>query len=187
MAFEIKPLDKSIKADYLAFFDRMVFDENPDRHKCYCYDYHFLGDVDTCTREQSRSAVSELIEEGQLTGYLVFDGDLAVGWCNVNNRNNYQRLLRDYDYVDNPVDRVCSIVCFLMHPDYRRKGIAKQILSKIIEDNSNKDIDFIEAYPRKEASSCEGNFKGPLSLYEKFDFKVHREDEHTYVVRRALK
>ena len=85
------------------------------------------------------------------------------GIMNINNRNIYQWLLRDYDYVDNPVDRVCSIVYFLIHRDYRRRGIAKQILSRIIEDNANKDIYFIKAYPRKEASSFEWNFKVPYS------------------------
>ena len=149
MSIEIKPLTKDLKNDYLLFFDTILFDENPDRSKCYCYDYHFLGDVDACTREESRSAVSELIDENNLRGYLVFDNDKPVGWCNANNRMNYQRLLRDYDYVDNPEDKVCSVVCFLIHPDYRRKGIARKILQRIIEDYSDTDYDYIEAYPKK--------------------------------------
>lgn len=152
MNIEIKRLTKDRKDDYLFFFDRIIFDENPDRSKCYCYDYHFLGDVDTCTREQSRSAVINLIEQNKLRGYLVFDNDQPIGWCNVNDRSNYQRLLRDYDYVDNPDDKVCSIVCFLIHPDYRRQGIAQRILEKIITDYSNTDYDYFEAYPKKEAS-----------------------------------
>ena len=107
MNIEIRPLTKDLKDDYLFFFDHIIFQENPDRSKCYCYDYHFLGDVETCTREASRSAVINLINEHKLRGYLAFDNDKPVGWCNANNRLNYQRLLRDYDYVDNPDDRVC--------------------------------------------------------------------------------
>ena len=187
MNIEIRPLTKDLKDDYLFFFDNIIFDENPDRSKCYCYDYHFTGDVETCTREDSRSAVSDLINESKLTGYLVFDNDKPIGWCNANNRNNYQRLLKDYDYVDNPDDVVCSIVCFLIHPDYRRQGIAQNILEKIIKDYSNKNYDYLEAYPRKGRLSCEGNFTGPLELYKRFDFKINKEYDNYYVMRKHIK
>lgn len=186
MNYEIKSLTKELKETYLFFFDHMVFDENPDRLKCYCYDYHFTGDVESCTREQSRAAVSDLIDENQLRGYLVLDNGKAIGWCNANNRMNYQRLLKDYDYVDNPDDKVCSIVCFLILPGYRRQGIAQKLLERIVHDYSDTDYDYLEAYPKKEASSCEGNFKGPLELYRRFDFKVHKEYEDYYIVRKQL-
>lgn len=187
MEFQIKPLSPELKDDYLYFFDHIIFEDNPDRAKCYCYDYHFTGVVETCTREMSRAAVSKLIDNNMLTGYLAFDNDKPIGWCNANNRANYQRLLKDYDYVDNPDDKVCSIVCFLMHQDYRRKGIAKNMLATIIQDYSNKDFDYFEAYPKKAELSCEGNFKGPLELYKKYGFTIHKEYDNYYVMRRMIK
>ena len=187
MNIKIKPLSKEIKEAYLFFFDNISFQENLDRAKCYCYDYHFLGDVDTCTREQSRSSVIDLIDTNQLTGYLAFDDDKPIGWCNANDRSNYQRLLRDYDYVDNPDDKVCSIVCFLIHPDYRRQGIAQKLLDQIIMDSSNKDFDYFEAYPKKDGLSCEGNFKGPLELYKRFNFEIHKTYDDYFVMRKKIK
>lgn len=187
MNIKIKPLSKDLKDDYLFFFDNIIFEDNPDRSKCYCYDYHFTGVVETCTRETSRASVIELINAHKLRGYLVFDEHQPIGWCNANNRMNYQRLLKDYDYIDNPDDKVCSIVCFLIHPDYRRQGIAQQLLDTIIKDYSTKDFDYFEAYPKKEASSCEGNFKGPLELYKRYGFKINKEYDDYYVVRRAIK
>ena len=186
MNFEIKPLTKDLKDAYLFFFDNIVFEENPDRAKCYCYDYHFLGDVETCTREMSRSAVSDLIDENKLRGYLVFDEDKPIGWCNVNHRGNYQRFLRDYDVIGNPDDKVCSIVCFLIHVDYRRQGIARKILENIIKDYSNNNYDYIEAYPRKGDLSSEGSFKGPLELYKSYDFEIEKEYDYYYTVRKKL-
>lgn len=186
MDIDIKPLTKALLEDYLFFFDNIVFEENPDRSKCYCYDYHFTGNVETCTRETSRASVINLINKNKLTGYLVFDKDTPIGWCNANNRLNYQRLLKDYDYIDNPDDKVCSIVCFLIHPDYRRQGIAQMMLDKIIMDQSNKDFHYFEAYPKKEELSCEGNFKGPLELYKKYNFKIHKEYDDYYVMRKMI-
>lgn len=187
MNIEIKPLTKELKDDYLHFFDTIVFEENPDRHICYCIDYHFLGDVATCTREMSRSAMADRLSKNEQKGYLAYENGKPIGWCNANNRSNYQRLLRDYDFVDNPNDKVCSVVCFLMHPDYRRKGIARKLLQRIIDDYSNTDYDYLEAYPKKGESSSEGNFKGPLELYKRFGFQVHKEYDAYYVMRKMIK
>lgn len=186
MKIQIKRLTKSLKDDYLFFFDNMDYSENPDWSKCYCYDYHFTGDVASCTREMSRSSVINMINLNKLSGYLAYDNQKPVGWCNVNNRMNYQRLLKDYDYIDNPKDNVVSIVCFLIHPDYRGKGIAKQILEKIINDYSKTNFDYFEAYPKKEASTGGANFKGPLNLYKKYNFEINKEYEDYYVARRKL-
>ncbi len=186
MDIEIRPLTKGLKEDYLSFFDHIIFKENPDRSICYCYDFHFIGDIATCTRESNRSAIINMIHENKLSGYLVYDNNQPIGWCNVNNRVNYQRLLKDYDLVDNADDKVCSVVCFLIHPDYRKLGLAQKILERIITDYSNQDYDYIEAYPKKGELSCESNFKGPLKIYEKYDFKINKEYDHYYVMRKKL-
>jgi ribosomal protein S18 acetylase RimI-like enzyme len=62
-----------------------------------------------------------------------------------NDRLKYGRLLKYYDLIDNPHDKVCSIVCFVDHHDYRRKGIAKKLMERVITDYSNRDYDYIEA------------------------------------------
>ena len=186
MNIEIRPLTKELKDDYLFLFDNIIFEENPDRSICYCNDYHFTGDVATCTREISRAMIIKRINENELTGYLVFENDKPIGWCNTNNRLNYQRLLRDFDLIDNPDDKVCSVVCFLIHPDYRRQGISQKILERIIEDCSNTDYDYIEAYPRKGKLSGEGNFTGPVELYKRNGFKINKEHDSYYVMRREI-
>ena len=185
MNIEIKPLTKDLQDDYLFLFDNMVHKENPDWSTCYCNDYHFLGDVETCTRDISRPLIINRINEGELQGYLVFKNETAIGWCNANNRLNYQRLLRDYELIDNLGDKVCSVVCFLIHPDYRRQGLSQKILERIIADYSTMDYDYIESYPRK-GESNESNFKGPIELYNRNDFKVHKENDEYYVMRRKL-
>ena len=186
MNIEIRPLTKDLKDDYLCLFDNMIHKENPDWSKCYCNDYHFLGDVESCTRENSREMIIDRINMNELQGYLVFEDDKPIGWCNVNNRSNYQRLLRDYDLIDSPNDKVCSVVCFLIHPDYRRKGITQKILEKIISDYLNTDYDYIESYPKKGDSNA-SNFNGPLELYKRNNFKIYKEYDNYYVMRKKIK
>jgi len=122
-----------------------------------------------------------------MNGYLAYSDSKPVGWCNANDRQNYQRLMKYYDLVDNPDDKVCSIVCFLISPEFRRKGVARKILEQIRIDCTASDYDYIEAYPGKGELSSEEHYKGPLSLYEKFDFKIVKERKSYYVVRRNLK
>lgn len=186
MSITIKPLSPEILNDYLYFFDHITFQENPDWSKCYCYSFHFTGTDDQWIKEKNRETVIEMINNGELTGYLAFSGDKPVGWCNVNNRLNYQRLMTYYDLIDNPNDKVCSIVCFLIHPDFRRHGIAQKLLSKIIENYSKKDFDYIESYPGKGHYSCEGHYRGPFELYQKNGFTIHKEKDDYYIMRKEL-
>ncbi len=185
MNIEIKPLTKDLKDDYLLLFDNMVHKENPEWSKCYCNDYHFLGDVETCTRDMSRVMIIDRIDTNELQGYLVFDNGKAIGWCNVNNRSNYQRLLRDYDLIDSSDDKACSVVCFLIHPDYRRKGISQKMIEKITSDYSQAKYDYIEAYPKKGESGT-NHFNGHLELYKRNNFKIYKEHESYYVMRKNL-
>ena len=186
MNFIIKSLSKDLKDDYLFLFDNMIHKENPEWSKCYCNDFHFLGDVETCTRDMSRELIIDRIDTNELQGYLVYADKKPIGWCNVNNRSNSQRLLRDYDLIDHPDDKVCSLVCFLIHPDYRRQGISQKLVERVISDYSDTDYDYIESYPKKGEANAT-SFKGPIELYKRNKFNIHTTHEAYYVMRRYLK
>ena len=183
----IKPLTPALLDDYLYFFDNMLFTEHPDWSSCYCFSYHFTGTKEQWNREQNRASIIEFVNDNKMTGYLTYANNKPIGWCNTNDRLNYQRLVKYYNLIDNTDDKVCSIVCFLIHPDYRRQGIAQKMLDKICIDYSNKDYDYIEAYPGKGKLSCEGHYRGPLELYKKYNFKIKNEHDDYYVMRKELK
>jgi ribosomal protein S18 acetylase RimI-like enzyme len=187
MDITIKPLTPDLLKDYLYFFDHTTFCENPDWSICYCFSYHFTGTKEQWNKDENRSSVIKYINERRMSGYLAFSGEKPVGWCNANNRLNYERLVKNFDLIDNPEDKVCSIVCFLVNADSRRQGIAQGILEKICQDCSDQGFDYIEAYPGKGKLSSEGHFKGPLELYEKFGFKIIKELNDFFVVRKNLK
>jgi ribosomal protein S18 acetylase RimI-like enzyme len=187
MNISIKALSSDLLEDYLYFFDNIIFSENPDWSKCYCYSFHFTGSADQWNKKGNRAAVVSLIKGNRMQGYLAYTDNKPVGWCNVNNRCNFQRLMKYYDLVDNPDDKACSIVCFLVSPEYRNKGIAGKILQQITIDCSAHGYDYLEAYPGKGTLSCEKHYKGPPDLYKKFNFNIHREYSDYNVVRRYLR
>lgn len=187
MEFTIKRLCPELLEDYLFFFDNIVFSEHPDWSKCYCYSFHFTGRDEEWNREDNRAAVSKLIRKNKMRGYLVYSNSTPIGWCNVNNRQNYQRLMSIYKLDDNSKEKIASIVCFLIHPNFRRKGIAKLLLEEIVQDYTMAEYDYLEAYPGKDKLSCEKNYKGHLSLYENNNFEIVNERAAYYIVRKKLK
>ncbi|MFC2112928.1 GNAT family N-acetyltransferase [Bacteroidota bacterium] len=186
MEIEIKSLTPDLLNDYLFFFDNMVFSENPDWSKCYCYSFHFTGTSGQWNKDSNRAAVISMINDSTLKGYLAYSDDKPIGWCNANDRKNFQALDRYYDVDDKEPDLVCSIVCFLISPDHRRQGIAQKFLSQVNEDYSSQGYDYLEAYPGKGDLSCEKHYKGPLSLYKKLGFKTYKEFKDYLVVRKYL-
>jgi len=186
MEITIKALKPELLDDYLSLFDNMIFTDNPGWSACYCLSFHFVGTNEQWNKEENRTSVIKYINESRLTGYLAYSDNKPIGWCNVNNRLNYQRLLKYYNLIDNPSDKVCSIVCFTINPDFRRKGVAQKLLEQICADYSNQDYDYIEAYPGKGNLSCESQYKGPIEMYEKFDFKIHKELDDYFIVRRKI-
>lgn len=187
MDISIKPLSPDLLNDYLFFFDNIVFTENPDWSMCYCYSFHFVGIDDQWNKKENRASAIKLIKEDKMRGYLAYSNNTPVGWCNVNDRNNYQRLNKIYNIVSDPNEKIASIVCFLISPAFRRKGIAKILLEKIISDYTKRDYDYIEAYPDKVGSSCEKNYKGHLNLYQRNNFGVISESDNYFIVRKELK
>jgi ribosomal protein S18 acetylase RimI-like enzyme len=186
MKLEIRPLSPDLKEDYLSFFDSIKFEEHPHWADCYCYSFHFTGKAEEWLRERNRSCVSSMIEEGSMKGYLAYSDDKPVAWCNVNNRLNYQLLIKTYELIEPAHEKICSIVCFLVHPEYRRLGILQLLLDRIIVDYSSLDYDFIEAYPRSGSLSEENLYRGPLDLLTRNGFERVKEFPEYNLVRKSL-
>ncbi len=183
---DIKSLSTENLEDFLAFFESVEFKEHPHWSACYCYSFHFTGASEQWNKEKNRSSVCEMVKEGKMTGYLAYHDNIPVGWCNVNNRLNFQRLLKYYDLFEPDHQNVCSIVCFLIHPLYRRKGIAQKILKRIEIDSQSRGDEFLEAYPTKRSLSGESQYMGSLGFYQKNGFELVKEYKDYHLVRKEL-
>ena len=94
----IKPLVPELKSDYLDFFDNRAFtDENPNG-PCYCTSPN--QDDETIkqmvrefpingVKETVRKYAVKMLDENKIQGYLAFDDDISVGWCNAADIESY--------------------------------------------------------------------------------------------------
>lgn len=135
MEYTLRPLtpqDGETFADYLAHLD---FSHAPYFSSCFCRYYH-VACSDEAWMERSalknRTESVEAIQEGRMKGYLAFYGDACVGWLNANALETYDRLLPDLaPYAQEKKTGV--VICFVLHPDHRGKGLATQMLEKALD------------------------------------------------------
>jgi ribosomal protein S18 acetylase RimI-like enzyme len=149
MSIEVLAFAPERLEDYLDFFDRAAFADNPDWAGCYCLFYHIPeGEWEKRSGAQNRQGAAELARAG---------------------------------------GRTLSVVCFVIAPDRRRRGIARQLLSAACDAARARGLERVEAYPRKDARTAAQHYHGPLELYRGQGFVVHREFPEYWLVRRQLR
>ena len=178
----VKELTPSLRDDFLAFFDNVGFADNPDWSDCYCSLYHFPNHG----KAESRSEASSFIEENRIHGFLAYDNEKPVGWCNAARRTSYPALHWVFGPGPDKGERVGSIVCFVVASSHRNQGIASHLLDTACKKFSQEGLEHAEAYPVKNPSSAAYNFPGPLSMYLKAGFTKYRDSDWYMVVRKRL-
>jgi len=178
----VKELTPSLRDDFLLFFDKVAFTDNPDWSDCYCSLYHFANKG----KAESRRQASSLIEEDRMHGFLAYDGGKPVGWCNAAPRGSYPALHWLMSPGPDKAERVGSIVCFVVASSHRNQGVASRLLDAACQKFSREGLGFAEAYPVKKPASAAWDFPGPLSMYLKNGFSTHRDADWYLVVRKRL-
>ncbi|TMI17301.1 GNAT family N-acetyltransferase [Candidatus Bathyarchaeota archaeon] len=178
----VKELTPALRDDFFLLFDHIAFADNPDWSDCYCYPYHFSDRG----KAENRRAASNQIEESRIQGFLAYRDGTPVGWCNAADRNNYPGLHRLMRSGPDSLERVGSVVCFVIAPSHRSKGVASCLLKAAYGRFSKEGLEYAEAYPVKKPTSAADNFPGPLSMYLRNGFTLHRDAGWYVVVRKLL-
>lgn len=135
----------------------------------------------------NRETVSELIGQGQHQGLLAYDGRRVIGWCHAAPRHTLGRLMhmlqnQGYDASD---EHVGSVVCFVIAPPYRGRGVARKLLDSCGRFMANQGVTSIEAYPPN-GNPRVPHYHGSQSMYLSAGFMtVAVLDEYT-VMRKVL-
>jgi GNAT superfamily N-acetyltransferase len=185
----IRELTPELLVDYLSFFDRDAFTDNPEWASCYCYFYladHRRMDWSQRTASDNRAAVSQLIRQSRMHGYLAYLQGSPVAWCHTAARVDLPNLQDIAELHITDVEQVGAIVCFLVARPYRRLGIARNLLEAACAGLQRQGMVFAEAYPRADTDSDAKNYHGPLQLYIEAGFKPFREFHDFMIVRKSL-
>ena len=190
MDIEIKKLSPQLIEDYLHFFDHRAFCNHPEWAACYCMFYNFkaTSDIwDKRTGPQNRNEAEKQIKSGKLKGFLAYHNNKPVGFCNANAKSELFFDKYRFEINDTGTDAIVSVVCFVIDPDYRRKGISKLLLNKVINTYSGSTYKFIESYPSTGNNDEAANYHGFYEMYNKMGFVEKSAYEKYSVMQLSVK
>ena len=190
----IKPLTAESTADYLDFFDNRAFTDNNPNGPCYCTspnqdedsiqqmvgEFKIYGVKDTL-----RKYAVELLNHNKIHGYLAYDGNLSVGWCNAADIESYAGFVPDFAR-KNTCGKTVSIVCFEIAPEYRGRGIASAFIDRVCNDAKSKGYMAVEGYAKLSDKRDDFDYQGPVRLYQKAGFTEVARENGQVVMRKVL-
>ena len=188
MNIDIKALSPTLLADYLHFFDHVAFADHADWAQCYCIHFHWKSEWDNEPPRSNRDRVVECINNGIIRGYLAYVDGQVAGWCNANDKHAYSGLAERGELWEGNEDgcREKAVVCFLVAPDMRGKGIASALLAKACVDAAVEGYDYMEVYPPLGACDMYAAHHGTVSMCRRMGFVEHGTYTHDVRMRKRL-
>ncbi|TDN87739.1 GNAT family N-acetyltransferase [Microbacterium sp. BK668] len=180
---EVRPVTEERIDDWLRFFDRDAFPDNPDWGSCYCLHPH-TGDVAERPWRDVRADMVERLRSGATLGYLAYVDGRPAGWVNASLRSTYRKY-PDAEPDGPSPDTIIGISCFTIAPPYRRHGVSSALLDRVVADGAARGARWIEGYPHLEDDGSDSAaFVGPRSMFDARGFVPIEEHERYTVVRR---
>ncbi|NOT06190.1 MAG: GNAT family N-acetyltransferase [Anaerolineales bacterium] len=182
--FIVKPLDESTWSD----FARLVEKHNGIWGGCWCIAFHQKG---TGSASGNRFEKECRVREGRAHAALVYDGPIAVGWCQFGPTDELPRIKLKRDYQNNLTKLPdWRITCFFVDRDYRGKGVASIALNGALNEIARLGGGAVESYPQDvEGQSTSGSFlyNTTVSIFERQGFqRTRRLGKNHWVVTKVI-
>ncbi|MCU1525509.1 MAG: hypothetical protein JWO18_2403 [Microbacteriaceae bacterium] len=177
---------------------RTVFGERGDPARCWCQ-YFKVGNADWNEGPPDRleGLLCEQVRDQSIPpGVIAYLDDEPVGWCGIEPRPSYPRILRSQVVTRGSEERlddesVWAVTCFVVRIGYRRRGLSGELLRAAIEQAGRFGARVIEGYPvdtAEKKTSAATLYHGALSLFERAGFEiVSRPSPGRAVVRLVLR
>ncbi len=139
---------RALDASMWDAFARLAEKHNGCGFGCWCTWFHSRDGRPE--GEKGRPWKERLVREGKAHAALVFDGDIAVGWCQYGSPEELPRIYHRKEYeatrTGEPPDY--RITCFFVDRDYRRRGVAAVALQGALDLIAGAGGGVVEGYPR---------------------------------------
>jgi hypothetical protein len=131
-----------------------AFADLAERHNgvwggCWCTWFHTFHAEKTFSAEANRALKERLVREGRAHAALVFDGDIAVAWCQFGSPEELKNIKHRKDY-EAGLDRLPDyrLTCFFVDTRYRRRGVSALALQGALDLIAEAGGGVVEAYPQ---------------------------------------
>lgn len=154
---------------------------------CWCQFWLLRGKEasDTWGAPGRRRLQAEVKRGGQ-PGLLAYIDGLPVGWCRVGPRETFDRLAHSATL--RPVDDqpVWSVVCFYVHPNAKRLGVAGALLAGAEAHAARHGAQLVEAYPVGPKQINLDAYTGYQRMYTAAGYETVRRAGRRAVVRKQV-
>ena len=173
-----------------------VFGTRGDPSTCWCQFFKVSSqEWKTLTPSDFSAALERQATVQPGPGILAYVDDEPVGWCGVERRVRYPRILSSRIVTEGSIEdaadeSVWSVTCFVVRVGYRRAGVSAALASAAVEHARRGGARVIEGYPVDPAGrkvSSADLYHGALSVFEGAGFTVvARPTEGRALVRLEL-
>jgi GNAT superfamily N-acetyltransferase len=167
MKLDIRPLTDDL---WPALED--LFGKRGACNGCWCMYWRIGADYRKRPREKNKASFRRIVKNGPPPGLLAFDGDVAVGWCQLTPRSALPWL--DHEWRLKRVDEVpvWAISCFYVRIGYRKRGVTSALIAEAIETAKRAKAPQLEAYPLDAAKSPSASGTGYATTFARAGFKT---------------
>jgi len=154
-----------------------LFGESGAVGGCWCMYGRIGRAIRTNPREENKTTFREIVERGPPPGLLAFDGDIAVGWCQLTPRDALRRLDRTWRLKRVDEVSVWALSCFLVRKVHHRRGVTSALIAAALSAAKRATAPALEADPLDADKTPSASGTGYASTLARAGFKT--------VVRRA--
>ena len=149
-----------------------LFGENGAIGGCWCMYWRIGRAYRNRSREENRAAFREVVKRGPPPGLLAFDGDMAVGWCQLTPRDALPWLDRTWRLKRVDDVPVWSLSCLYVRKGYRRRGVASALIAAAVKAAQSAKAPALEAYPLDAELTPSSTSTGYASTFAQAGFKT---------------
>jgi GNAT superfamily N-acetyltransferase len=139
---------------------------------CWCMYWRIGSMYHNRPREKNKKAFQGVVKHGPPPGLLAFDGDLAVGWCQLTPRDALPWLDRTWRLKRVDDMSVWSLSCFYVRKGYRKQGITSALIAEALKIAKCSNAPALEAYPFDAKVSPNASGTGYVSTFAHAGFQI---------------
>jgi GNAT superfamily N-acetyltransferase len=164
-----------------------LFGKHGASNGCWCMYWRIGVAYAQRPRGKNRAAFRAIVRRGPPPGLLAFDGDIAVGWCQLTPRSDLPRLNRGRTLTAVDEVPVLSLSCFYVRPGHRKQGVTTALIAAALREAKRARAPALEAYPYDREGTYR-HFMGTISTFARAGFKeVARRTPVRPIMRHDLK
>lgn len=177
MSYTVKPLGPDLGQTFVDYLGSLDFHHAPHWSTCFCRFYYTdctLEEWQGRTGEYNAREAAQAIQAGEMHGYLAFDGELCIGWCLADDASRFIQLLKHTA----PIiagKKVGAVLCYVIRPEYRNKGVARLMLSRALEGFREQGYEAVLALPVDIQDDPQKRYRGTLNMYQEAGFAQIQE------------